>query len=136
VEHCDKGGQVDAVCLDFSKAFDVVPHNLLLKKFSAMNLDPKVVHWIDMFLSNRTQAVQVGSVLSRKISVTSGVPQGTVLGPALFIGFINDIAKSTDCQIRLFADDCIVYQAIETPAAESTSKQPLITSQSGLVIME
>lgn len=113
-EYVDKGIQVDAILLDFSKAFDVVPHNRLIDKFSGMNLDHRVIRWIENFLTNRTQSVQVGTTMSNSIKVTSGVPQGTVLGPALFIGFINDISKEIKSSIRLFADDCIIYRPIKS----------------------
>ena len=112
-EHLDNGKQVDAILVDFSKAFDTVPHSILMEKFSAMELDNRVVNWIGTFLTNRTQRVKVGNSLSDPVNITSGVPQGTVLGPTLFLGFINDVTKKIDSRVKLFADDLIVYRVIE-----------------------
>lgn len=105
--------RVDAVFLDFSKAFDKVPHERLLHKLSAYGIQGQTLTWIRAFLTNRKQRVVINNETSDWISVTSGVPQGTVLGPCLFLCFINDILSDISCNISLFADDCLVYQEIE-----------------------
>jgi len=107
------GEDTDAIYLDYAKAFDKVDHKLLIKKLHRYQVHPKMVKWIEEFLSNRTQHVVVEGVMSYAASIISGVPQGTVLGPVLFLIFINDI---TDCitksTIRCFADDTRIMKSI------------------------
>ena len=107
------GEQVDAVVLDFSKAFDKVPHKRLLKKLETVGVCGRNLSWINSFLSNRTQRVVLEGVFSDEAQILSGVPQGSVIGPVLFLVYINDIANSMESTIRLFADDCIVYRNIQ-----------------------
>jgi len=71
-----------------------------------------VVIWITEFLTDRSQRVRVGRHYSEEVRVTSGVPQGSVLAPLLFLAYVNDICKNTESKIRLFADDCIIYRKI------------------------
>ena len=108
------GGQVDAIVLDFSKAFDVVPHNRLSSKLACYGITGHTGQWIKSFLRSRTHQVVVNGSMSRECGVSSGVPQGTVLGPLLFLIFINDIEDGLRSQIRLFADDSILYREIVT----------------------
>ena len=110
----NKRSQVDVAVLDFAKAFDKVPHQRLIKKLEYYNLNPKVVGWIKSFLSDRTQRVVVDGYTSAEAPVLSGVPQGTVLGPLLFLLFINDIALNVSSSIRLVADDCLMYRETNT----------------------
>ena len=77
----DEVTRLDAIIIDFSKAFDRVPHDRLLKKISHSGVDPRVIVWIREFLIGRSQRVRVGGKLSDEVRVTSGVPQGSVLGP-------------------------------------------------------
>ena len=111
----ENNANADVIYLDFSKAFDKVDHKLLLHKLSKMGIKGKLLSWISKFLSNRTQVVLVKGKKSRPILVISGVPQGTVLGPLLFIIFINDITNATrNCQIKIFADDSKLLHAIKS----------------------
>ena len=92
--------------LDYAKAFDKVDHKLLIRKLHRYSFDPKIIRWIDSFLSDRKQAVVVDGRSSFLAPIISGVPQGTVLGPILFLIFINDIEHCiTKSIIRCFADD-------------------------------
>ena len=110
----DKKGQVDTFILDFEKAFDTPPHELLKSKLFSYGIGGKTLEWINAFLCFRQQRVVVNGVKSDWAPVVSGVPQGTVLGPLLFSLYINDIPVGIDSQIRLFADDCVCYREIKT----------------------
>ena len=108
----DAGLNIDVIYMDFMKAFDTVPHELLKSKMNHYGVSSQVVNWIDSFLCYRTQCVVVNGSKSSSSQVLSGVPQGTVLGPLLFSIYINDIIKVVDSEIRLFADDCVCYRTI------------------------
>lgn len=110
----DKGWAVDAVFIDFEKAFDKVPHGKLVEKVEGIIDDGWVTRWIRDFLNDRVQRVRVGDEISGKAEVTSGVPQGSVLGPLLFAIYVNDIAEEMGAKVRLFADDCVMYRIIKT----------------------
>ena len=108
----ENGDKIDAVIVDFLKAFDLVPHGPLLTKIGNSGVDSMVVVWIREFLLGRRQRVSVGGQLSAEVRVTSVVPQGSVLGPLLFLAYVNDIWRNTESTIRLFADDCVIYRKI------------------------
>ena len=107
----DAGGQVDTFILDFEKAFDSPPHDLLKCKLHGYGI--KTLVWIDSFLCNRQQRVVVNGAKSQWAPVLSGVPQGTVLGPLLFSLYINDMV-GIESEIRLFTDDCVCYRQIDS----------------------
>ena len=109
----DNRGQVDTFILDFEKAFDTPPHDLLKSKLFSYGIGGKTLKWIDSFLCFRNQRVVVNGVKSDWAPVLSGVPQGTVLGPLLFSLYINDISSDIESEIRLFADDCVCYREIK-----------------------
>ena len=111
-------GQVDAILLDFYKAFDKVSHSKLLTKLyiQSYGIRRKTFYWITAFLHHRHQFVSVNGSHSEVVPVTSSVPQGSVLGPSLFLLFINDIVNHSNSTLRLFADDCILYRKIESSA--------------------
>ena len=109
----DNQGQVDTFILDFEKAFDTPPHELLKSKLFSYGIGGKTIKWIDAFLCYRQQRVVVNGVKSDWAPVVSGVPQGTVLGPLLFSLHINDITSDIESEIRLFADDCVCYREIK-----------------------
>ena len=106
--------QVDLLFLDFSKAFDTVPHKRLLNKLNSYGIQGPIFQWISSWLTKRNQRVVVDGKSSDTAFVKSGVPQGTVLGPLMFLVYINDINESISSSIRLFADDCVVYNTIST----------------------
>ena len=91
-------------------------HNILLHKVKAIGIQGKLGIWIKNFLSNRTQHVRLPGGKSHCSSVISGVPQGTVLGPVLFLTLMSDISKDINCNIISFADDTRLYSAINSPA--------------------
>jgi hypothetical protein len=105
--HC-----VDVAILDFCKAFDSVPHERLKSKLHFVGVRGKTLQWISSFLSERRQRVLLNGTCSDWSNVRSGVPQGSVLGPLLFLIYINDIGRDIGSTIRLFADDCIVYRVV------------------------
>ena len=103
---------LDIIYLDFSRAFDSVPHKKLLYKLKKYGICNNVFNWLRSFLTKREQRVVVNGKYSSWSSVTSGVPQGTILGPLMFLIFINDICNNIDSTCRLYADDCIIYRPI------------------------
>ena len=114
LEAMDQRHQVDLIMLDFSKAFDTVAHNKLLLKLEYFGIQLHTYSWIRTWLTNRTQKVVVEGETSNNLKVLSGVPQGTVLGPLMFLLYVNDISTGIGSSIRLFADDCVLYRVIKT----------------------
>ena len=101
VKLVEEGVGIDAIIIYFSKAFDLVPHDRLLTKLSVSGVDWRAVVWVQEFLVGRTQRVRVGGQLSKEVRVTSGVPQGSVLGLLLFLVYVNDIWRNIDSCSRL-----------------------------------
>ena len=108
----DGRGQADVIIMDFSKAFNLVPHQRLLLKLQQAGVTGPLHTWISNFLTKRSQKVVLEGVSSSSVQVTSGVLQGTVLGPLLFILYLNDLPEGITSQVRLLADDCILYSEI------------------------
>ena len=110
----DAGLQTDVAILDFSKAFDRVPHKkCILKKGFTWNTRNNN-NWLNMFLTHRKMKAVVEGEQSEEVTVDSGVPQGTVLGPLLFLCHINDLSYAVKSPVRLFADDSLLYRTIKS----------------------
>ena len=113
-ELLDTGAPLDVIYLDFKKAFDSVPHKRLLSKLDAYGLGESIKEWIKSFLVNRKQRVTVNGIMSSWSEVLSGIPQGSVLGPILFVIFINDLPDVVISITKIFADDTKLFRAIRT----------------------
>ena len=105
IEIIDQGDPVDIFYFDFKKAFDRVPHNRLLYKLECLGIKGKVLDIIRDFLTGRSFCVCVGGEFSNLKDVLSGIPQGSVLGPLLFVLYINDLPNNIKSFAKLFADD-------------------------------
>ena len=112
IDQVTKGKTVDTIYFDFSKAFDIVPHRRLLKKVEGYGISGKILGWIKYYLLDRTQLVKVNGISSNSINVLSGIPQGSVLGPILFLVYINDLPEVVKSVIHLFADDTKIHTPI------------------------
>ena len=126
-KNMENSKQTDVLIMDFSKAFDKVSHNLLTHKLNYYGIQGKTNAWIQGFLSCRTQAVILEGETSGYVPVKSGVPQGSVLGPSLFLFYINDIPVGLNSTIRLFADDTIAYLVIKSNSDCETLQKDLNT---------
>ena len=114
------GYEVDAIFLDMSKAFDTVPHIRLCQKLSFYGIRNNVLQWIESFLANRTRCVILNGCSSDACQVLSGVPQGSVLGPILFLCYINDLPNNIVSNIKLYADDALLYRVIRSTSDSNT----------------
>ena len=113
-DYLDQGEEVNAITLDFSKAFDKVNHSKLVQKTHSIGINTQITRWIYRFLSDRTQKVAVVGFLSSKSLITSGIPQGSVIGPSLFLIYISTTYhQQLDLKWGLFADDTVVYTTAE-----------------------
>ena len=119
----DSGHCIDCVYLDYRKAFDTVSHKRLICKLQAYGITGHILDWIAAYLSGRSQRVIVNGKLSASCPVSSGIPQGSVLGPVLFLCFINDLPEEVTSEVKLFADDTKVYHVVDNQNdAESLQK--------------
>ena len=101
----DKGNFTAMVLLDLQKAFDTVDHTILLNKLKWLGADDLTVQWFRSYLTGRTHVTDIGGTLSEPKGVTFGVPQGSILGPLLFLLYVNDMASAVRCKLLLYADD-------------------------------
>ena len=113
-EIIDEGDGLDIAYLDFRKAFDLVSHKHLIFKMSRYGINGQILNWVEDFLRDRSQRVVIRGTASTPLRVTSGVPQGSVLGPILFLIFINDLPLNVISPLSLFADDSKIFSRIVT----------------------
>jgi len=123
----DEGSAVDVVYLDLQKAFDKVPHDKLMKKIRDIGIGGETANWIENWLTDRTQRVVVGGAYSEWKKVSSGVPQGSILGPVLFSIFINDLDRSLMNDVLKFADDTKVWGRVDNAEDVSRLQEDLKT---------
>ena len=109
----DEGSPVDIIYLDFQKAFDKVPHQRLILKLKSHGIRISIINWIEQLLTDRRQRVVVDGEVSNWKTVLSGVPQGSVLGPILFLIYINDLEEGVISKILKFADDTKLFRKIK-----------------------
>ncbi|CAG9137746.1 unnamed protein product [Plutella xylostella] len=115
LNNIDGGNQVDAIYTDFSKAFDKVSHYVLLTKLSAMGVHGSLLRWVTSYVTNRSQAVVVGGACSELVKMSSGVPQGSLLGPLFFNAYIFDICNCfQNAHFNLFADDLKLFLIVNS----------------------
>ena len=115
----DASVQVVTAILDFSKAFDTVPHDNLLHKLDAYGIKGSLHKWLISFLQEKHMNVVVEGEHSESAPVDSDVPQGTVLDPLMFLCHINDLPDTVNSQVRLFADHCLLYRQIKSQTDHS-----------------
>jgi len=115
----DEGKEVRAIFCDISKAFDRVWHRGLIHKFKVNGLSGVLLNWFQDYLSGRSQRVVLSGTYSEVLPICSGVPQGSILGPLLFLVYINDIVEDINSTIRLFADDTSLYIIVDEPHASA-----------------
>ena len=125
----DKGDPVDAIYLDCKKAFDTVPHKRLIEKLKSYGIVGKVLKWIESFLNDRSQRVMVKGVPSDTLPVWSGVPQGSVLGPVLFLIYINNLLEEVVSGGKLFADDSKLFKRIKSTEDRDILQEDLMKLQ-------
>ena len=109
----DLGGVTDVILFDFSKTFDVVCHDLMIDKLKLIGIKDNLIDWIRSFLCGRQMKVRVKDRMSQPRAVCSGVPQGSVLGPLLFLVYIDSIASQLNSEYKIFADDLKMYACVK-----------------------
>ncbi len=97
----------------YQKAFDTVPHKRLISKLKSYGFNQQITNWVKSFLTSRIQQVVVNGKKSRWMNVTSGIPQGSVLRPVLYVLFINDLPETVSSEVFLFADDTKIFKVIK-----------------------
>nr|VZI18958.1 unnamed protein product [Spirometra erinaceieuropaei] len=132
----DEGNVVHVAYIDFKKAFDSVPHQRLLHKLSRIGVRGKLLKWIENFLVGRSQTVRLGGQHSAEVTVTSGIPQGSVLGPILFLIYIDDCIHGLDCKIAMFADDIKLWTVIRNEDDEANLQANLDRLEKWVSIVE
>ena len=122
----EQGNLCGAVFLDLTKAFDTVDHCILLSKLSAIGVSPSSIKWFESYLSNRKQRTSCGNELFDALPVTVGVPQGSILGPLLFVVYINNLPDAViNSEVTLYADDTVLYYFSKDPLEDKLNEDLL-----------
>jgi len=124
-DYVDQGYPIDVIYLDFQKAFDKVPHGRLMLKVKSFGIVGRIYDWISDWLEGREQRVVLLGKSSKWTKVISGVPQGSVLGPLLFLIYINDLDDSVCSKVLKFADDTKVFNVVSNANDIDRLKQDL-----------
>ena len=122
----DNNLHVDTVYTDFRKAFDSVPHKRLIKKVERYGIKGPLLQWLTNFMYKRQQRVIIHGKSSAWTDVLSVIPQGSILGPVLFIMYINDLQGVVGSVCQLFADDCKLYKIIKTEADQRELQEDIL----------
>jgi hypothetical protein len=126
-EALNDGYGLDAIFLDYQKAFDTVPHQRLLHKLKAYGVGGVLLKWLEDFLTNRKMRVTLNEIKDIWTAVLSGVPQGSVLGPLLFLIYVNEISEIVNSSIKMFADDTKIWRTIKDDEDVKVLQNDLIT---------
>ena len=117
--------------IDLQKAFDIIDHGILLQSLYAIGFSKHSVNWFRSYLTNRTFLVNLGNVFSQPAGVSSGVPQGSILGPLLFLIYMNGMSQAVKCNVSLYADDiCLVCQHKDINEIEKQLNKAFVTGLS------
>jgi len=130
----DKGNVVGMVLLDLQKAFDTVDHSILMMKLHATGLAQDILRWFGLYMSNRQQLVDISGTYSSTAHVTCGVPQGSILGPLLFLIYVNVMSALVQNKLLLYADDSAIYVSGKNiPTVEKALSEDLMSVSHWLV---
>ena len=121
LNNMDRGNVTGAIFLDLEKAFDTVDHSLLIKKLKKYGIRGNELNWFKSYLDNRMQSVKVGSSISDLKHIDIGIPQGSILGPLLFIIFVNDLPDNVNCKTVMYADDTSLLVSSPDPISLQNS---------------
>ena len=133
-QESEKGNYTGMVLLDLQKAFDTVDHSILISKLQCMGFGKASLKWFKSYLSERNQICDFDGVLSEPMNITCGVPQGSILGPLLFLIYVNDIPAAVKCQLLLYADDSsLLVSGKDISQIEDTLSGELQNVREGLI---
>ena len=117
----ERGEYTGMILIDLQKAFDTIDHKILLKKLKYIGVSNGATNWIESYLTNRSTFVEIEGYMSSEKDIKCGVPQGSILGPLLFLIYVNDMSQSVNCNLLLYADDsCLIVTHKDINYIENT----------------